>query len=84
MPHSLRGVRCAQVVINLVSNAIEFSNRWRRAYRLPGHSAGQAVLQFRHRGHRYQHVGGTAGTSSSRPLQADTSITRRVPGTGLG
>ncbi len=88
VPHSLRGdtLRLSQVLINLVGNAIKFTEQGGVTVHIDclEHSAGQAVLQFR--------IADTGiGMSAEQQAQlfqaftqADTSITRKYGGTGLG
>ena len=88
VPHSLRGdtLRLSQVLINLVGNAIKFTDQGGVTVHIDclEHGADQAVLQFR--------IADTGiGMSAEQQAQlfqaftqADTSITRKHGGTGLG
>jgi two-component system, sensor histidine kinase len=77
------GVRIRQVVSNLVSNAIKFTERGAVNVRLTAHEpSGEVEIAVADTGPGFDEA--TAARLFERFEQADTSITRRFGGTGLG
>ncbi|HEV2105967.1 MAG TPA: ATP-binding protein, partial [Candidatus Eisenbacteria bacterium] len=79
-------VRVQQVLVNLVSNAIKFTERGEVVVRgdLESAAAGAAVVRFRVRDTGIGIPAGKLGSIFEAFTQADNSTTRRYGGTGLG